>query len=119
MKVAKISIYITIPLTVISLITAIAFHFICSIDEFWSNVLLGVFGSGLLTAITSIITYNNERKRVFEGFYDSVKAIVHELNKYQRDWDLDKKIDFFVMYSGISYIDFDRYFASFFLSSRL
>ena len=60
MKQNKWAIIVIFPITVIALLLAWDFDEIgCS---FWSNVFLGVFGSGLLTAMVAVINYITERR---------------------------------------------------------
>ena len=104
---------ITALLTLLSLIGAIAFNSMLCIDPFWSNLLLGVFGSGLLTFITSVVGYRVERKKTFEGFSYATKQILKCVNKYQSSWLLEEKIDFFLMLHDMNWSDWDRYFGDF------
>lgn len=100
MKNYAISIYITVPLTAVSLGIALLLHY-CGNGteaEFWCNVCLGIFGSGLLTVLVSCVGYASEKKKTMEGFYYSTKSILHQLGSYDGSWDRDRKIDFFVDY---------------------
>lgn len=113
MRIYKNAIITTGLLTIISFIAAVILYFHTQIDQFWSNALLGVFGSGLLTLLTSIIGYGVERRKTFEGFAYKTKEILHVLNKYQISWGLDEKIVFFLNYHDISKADWDRYYGDF------
>lgn len=113
MRVYKNAIIITFFITAISFLVAFYLNFFTSFDPFWCNTLLGIFGSGLLTLITSIISYRIERRKTFEGFSYCTKIILHDLNKYQSSWNLEKKIDFFLEYHDVNHIDWDRYFGDF------
>ena len=75
--------------------------------------MLGIFGSSLLTLLTSTIGYRVERCKTFEGFSYATKEILHALNKYQVSWRLEEKIDFFLNYHDISKIEWDRYYGDF------
>jgi hypothetical protein len=86
---------ITGPLTVGALLVAIIFNFYVG-EQFWCNVFLGVFGSALLTLITSLIGYFTERRSCMEGFYVECKKMLKLYSRYQRVWPLDDKIDFFL-----------------------
>lgn len=119
MKIYRNSIFITGALSVVSIILAAILNFSTSADTFWCNALLGLFGSGVLTLITSIIGYCVERRRTFEGFSYTTKAILRDLNKYQLEWSLEKKVDFFLDYHDISRFEWDKYFGDFcFLADR-
>jgi len=97
----------------LSLGGAFFLNFFTAFDPFWCNLLLGIFGSGLLTFITSVIGYRVERLKTFEGFSYCTKQILKLLNKYQLSWPLDEKIDFFLAVHDGSWFDWDRYFRDF------
>ena len=110
----KYAIYITCAITLISFCIAFTLDFYYKdLYSFWCNLLLGIFGSSFLTLLTSIIGYRVERRRTFEGFSYATKAILHDLNKYQYSWSLEEKVDFFLNYTDISKIDWDRYYGDF------
>ncbi|MFR8817360.1 MAG: hypothetical protein ACLVFS_02440 [Butyricicoccus sp.] len=114
MRTYKYAIYITCAITLISFCIAFALNFyFTDSNPFWCNLLLGIFGSSSLTLLTSIIGYRVERRRTFEGFSYATKAILHDLNKYQYTWGLEEKVDFFLNYTDISKIDWDRYYGDF------
>ena len=114
MRTYKYAIYITCAITLISFCIAFALNFyFTDTNPFWCNLLLGIFGSSSLTLLTSIIGYRVERRRTFEGFSYATKAILHDLNKYQYTWGLEEKVDFFLNYTDISKIDWDRYYGDF------
>ncbi len=113
MRIYRNATVITAILTMLSLCGAFFLNFFTSSDPFWWNLLLGIFGSGLLTFITSVIGYRVERRKTFEGFSYCTKQILKLLNKYQSSWSLDEKIDFFLAVHDISWIDWDRYFGDF------
>ncbi|MPM48751.1 hypothetical protein SDC9_95478 [bioreactor metagenome] len=113
MRIYKKATIITGIMTAASFIGAFILNFSVYIDAFWCNALLGVFGSSLLTFMMSVISYRVERRKTFEGFSYSTKAILHDLNKYQTSWSLEEKIDFFLNYHDISRIDWDRYYGDF------
>lgn len=113
MRIYRNAIVITFLITIISVVIAFIFNFYTNIDAFWCNLFLGVFGSGLLTFITSVISYCVERRKTFEGFSYNTKAILHELNKYQTNWSLDEKVEFFLNFHDFSLIEWDRYYGEF------
>lgn len=104
---------ITALLTLASIAGAVYFNFFVEVDPFWCNLTLGVFGSGLVTLITSIIGYRVERRKTFEGFSYTTKQILKRLNKYQLSWPLEQKIDFFLDFHDIDLGEWDRYYGDF------
>ncbi len=103
MKNYVISTRITAVLTCLSFVVSLFIHygFHGAEAEFWCNVCLAVFGSGLLTFITSCIGYGTEKRRMLEGFSYSTRSLLHILNKYDLGWGLEKKIDFFLDYTDV------------------
>ena len=109
MKVYKISVYITMGLTILSALATLITHYRINSSEgdFWSNVALAIFGSAFLTLITSWIGYFVERRRILQDFSSRTKIILKQLNKYQVDWPVEKKIDFFLSYAENDMIAWD------------
>ncbi len=103
MKYYVMSTRITAALTCLSFIFILIAHygFNGADAEFWCNVCLAVFGSGLLTFITSCIGYFTEKRRTLEGFFYSTQTLLHIINKYDLNWNLERKIDFFLDYSDV------------------
>lgn len=95
MSVYKKGVTITAILSVVSLVIAIILNYAFR-ETFWCNVCLGLFGSSVLTFITSIIGYFAERRSCLEGFYTETLRIVNRINRYQHDLPLDDKIVFFL-----------------------
>ncbi len=98
MTIYKKSFIITASFSVISIVIAIILNYGVG-EEFWCNVCLGIFGSSLLTAVTSIVGYFVERRSVTEGFYTETLKLLKQLNKYRHDLTLDDKIDFYLLLS--------------------
>lgn len=94
---------ITSLITGLSLIAVLIIHygFAGNEAEFWCNVLLAVFGSALLSAISSFLGYNYEKRRTLENFSYSTRALLHVLNKYDLKWNDEKKMNFFLSYNDI------------------
>ena len=95
----------TVILTIVSFLCTLGIHYGIQGDEvdFWCNVCLSVFGSSLLTLITSYIGYITERRKTLEGFSYSTRGLLHILTKYDLSWDIERKLDFF-----LDYADMDR-----------
>lgn len=103
MKIYVKSIHIIGWITGISLVITLLIHYAFrgSEADFWCNFFLAVFGSGLLTFISSCIGYFFEKIRTLEGFCYSTRSLLHVINKYDMKWTLERKIEFFLDYSDI------------------
>ena len=102
MSLYKKSIIVTAILSIISLAMAIIFNYVIN-EQFWCNVCLGVFGSSVLTLITSKIGYSVERRSCLEAFYEDTLKVLNRINRYQHDLALEEKIDFF-----LAMMDYDK-----------
>lgn len=109
MRVYKKLIIITAIITFASLISAIVMHYIFPSDEtdFWINVCLGIFGSAVLTTLSSIISYNHEKRKTLENFLYHTRQLLSVANKYQEHMTLEEKIRFFLAYSEFDKIAWD------------
>ena len=104
-----ISIYITTPLTIVALSAAMLLHY-CATGanaDFWCNVCLGIFGSGLLTVLVSCVGYASEKKKTMEGFFYNTLDILRFLSRYDGNWERDRKIDFFICYGDMNLDSWD------------
>jgi hypothetical protein len=95
----KRSFVVTLVISVISFLIAAILNYAMQ-EQFWCNVLLGIFGGAVLTSITSIIGYFVERRHALEEFYLETIKLLKRYNKYQTDLTLDKKINFFLELSN-------------------
>lgn len=85
-----------------SLVICLFLHyFIGNESDFWINVCLAVFGSALLSALTSLVTYFHEKRSTLESFMYHCKSILHVLNKYQDSMSLEEKMKFYLDYHDI------------------
>ena len=64
--------------------------------DFWMNVILSVFSGALLTSATSLIGYFCERRKTLEKFMTLSLNLIRKLLKYDTNWDIDVKIDYFI-----------------------
>lgn len=78
-------------------------HYAVTFEEaaFWINVCLAVFGSALLSALTSLITYFHEKRATLESFMYQCKNLLRALNKYQDSMSLEEKMKFYLDYYDI------------------
>lgn len=109
MTVYKKSFYVTAVLALCSLLLAVVLNYAAE-ESFWCNVMLGVFGSSLLAAITSLIGYFSERRKSMERFYTESLKLLNCFNKYQTDFNLDQQIDFFLDLDEYDTTDWDAAF---------
>ena len=94
---------VTAVISFISLIIVFVLHYCFKGNEtdFWCNVLLSIFGSSLLTALSSFIAYLYEKRITLENFNYSTRSLIHFLSRYDMDWDDEKKIDFLLNYNNL------------------
>lgn len=85
MSIYKKTIKIIGILTIISFAGCLILHYkiVSKNSGFWCNIIMGVFGSSLLTLISSIVGYRVERKKVLEKFYYYTNKILKQINQYQ------------------------------------
>lgn len=101
----KYAIIIITPMTVIALLSA---WYLDSVGiSFWSNVLLGVFGSGLLSAIIAAISYTTERKRTLENFWSYGHKAINNINKYKLSGSVEQRVDAVLAMNEFDYLPFD------------
>lgn len=98
-------VYITFPLTVASLL--IAFSLYNHGAEFWSNVLLGVFGSSSLSCFMAGINYLNERQKTLENFLYYGRQARNNLNKYPLQGSNEEKARAILQMNEYDYQAFD------------
>lgn len=68
------------------------------LGEIWVNILLAIFGSAVLSALTGWLSYLHERRKTLESFMYHTRQIVFYLNKFQTKMTLEEKLKFFVDY---------------------
>lgn len=111
MRIYARTIWITSIISAVSLIGAIVSYFVsCGQSaEFIYDICLATFGSALLSAITSAIMYNYEKRRQMEEFLKCTKAILNRLNKYNVSWDDEKKMSFFLSFEEMNFGTWDGF----------
>lgn len=92
-------------ISLLSLVICLVLHYFVLGEEsnFWINVCLAIFGSALLSALTSLVTYFHERRSTLEGFMYHCKNLLRFLNKYQVSMSLEDKMKFY-----LDYYDLDK-----------
>lgn len=98
MKIQKWSIYITIFFCIISLSIVLKLELKTNagqgLENFWRNIMYGIFGSSFLSLFLSVIGYLNERKNNLENFYKYSKKILKAL-KEGKEIDFDIYDDYY------------------------
>lgn len=109
MRLYKKLTYFSGVVSAISFVVCLFLHynFSCNESEFWVNVCLALFGSALLTTLSSIVSYFQERRSTLEGFSYHCKQILHILNKYQESMSLEEKMRFYLDYHDFDKTSFD------------
>ncbi|MBQ3076310.1 MAG: hypothetical protein IJC43_00485 [Clostridia bacterium] len=107
--------FICTILSLISFTLCLGLHYGLSGEEaeFWVNVCLAVFGSSLLTALSSLVSYLHERRTSLESFLYQCKNLLHFLSKYQSGMMLEDKMRFFLDYNEIDKTAWDAAFGNF------
>lgn len=122
MREYKKYIWATILVSVLTILPAFYLHYKvpCSEADFWIDICLGIFAGAFLTLITSIISYNREKKRTLEGFLYHTRRILRFLEKYQSDMSQEQKMRYFINYSDLDITDWDKEYGDmdFFFSSK-
>ena len=86
----------------LSLLICLFLHYFVGDElDFWINICLAVFGSALLSALTSLITYFHEKRSTLENFVYHCKNLLHVLNKYQDSMSLEEKMKFYLAYHDL------------------
>lgn len=114
MKMYKYTIIIGAALTIVAFVISITLNY-CFIEVgYWINICLGIFGSGLLTLISSIVGYKVERRRAMERFWQNVHSFLKVIARYKRIQIFERKIQFILdifEHDNINYIELGNNFA--------
>ena len=106
MKINKIAIFCTGGITIIGLCGAIYMQVHSCF--FISNLFAGVFTSGLLTLLMSIIGYFVERRKTLEKFYTYATKAASNFNLFEDEGDLDRSIDSILQMNQFDYVELDN-----------
>lgn len=102
MRIYKYLIWWTSVLTLSSLLIAIILN--CSYGteyDFEENICLAIFGSAALADLSSAVTYHYEKRKILRSFLYHTAGLIKFLNKYQKDFSLEKKLRFYLDYHDI------------------
>lgn len=99
----KNSSLICFSISLISLAICLYLHYFSNYSdaEFWINVCLAIFGSTLLSRITALILYFNEKETKLELFELQTRRLLKFINHYQTSMSLKDKMRFFLEYHGL------------------
>lgn len=95
-------------ITAIAFIGALVLHY--SGEDFWSNILAGIFASGVLTIMISVINYCTERRKTLERFYSYAKKAAYNYNQFEDDGNLERSIDSVLEMNKFDYLELDNAF---------
>lgn len=110
MKENNWTILIGFPLTVAALVGA---WYLDGLGQsFWSNVLLGIFGSGFLTIVIAIVGYLTERRKTLESFWTLGHKAARAFNKYPIDGTAEEKIEAILLINEFDFAAFGDAYAA-------
>ncbi|WP_317854483.1 hypothetical protein [Chakrabartyella piscis] len=103
MKIYKCTIIVSFLILVVSLVGAIWLHTMCDqnfylrglsvgTNDFYSNVLLGIFSSSVLLWITSIVGYVIEKKKNLSLYKLEVKKMLSKCSNFKKE-NIQKRIE--------------------------
>lgn len=92
--------------TIAALICSLYLHYFSF--EYWSNLFAGIFASGVLTIMISIINYRTERRKTLEQFYSYAKKAANNYNRFENDGDLERSINSILSMNDFDYIELDN-----------
>lgn len=110
MKQNKWAIIVVSPITVVALL--LAWIFDKNEYGFWSNVFLGVFGSGLLTTMVAVINYIIERRTALETFWTQGHKAARNFNRYPLDGTDNEKADAVLLMNEFDFQSFGDAYAA-------
>ena len=110
MKQNKWAIIVVSPITVVALL--LAWIFDKNEYGFWSNVFLGVFGSGLLTTMVAVINYITERRTALETFWTQGHKAARNFNRYPLDGTDNEKADAVLLMNEFDFQSFGDAYAA-------
>lgn len=99
----KNSSLICFSISLISLAICLYLHYCSNYRdaEFWVNVCLAIFGSALLSGITALVLYFNEKETKLELFELQTRRLLKFINHYQTSMSLEDKMRFFLEYHDL------------------
>jgi len=74
---------------------------------FWVNIFIGIFSSGVLALILSIIGYQIERMKTLEEFYTYVLKAIANFNRFENNGDPQYTMDIVLKINDFDYTALD------------
>lgn len=106
MKNYKYATWITMIISFFSFILYTIFS--CIGNEYFKNIFIGLFSSGILSFITSAIAYRQQRRDTLERFYNRTQEILHSWSKYLFLKTTEEKLDYFLEYCDKTNFEWDE-----------
>lgn len=100
-------------MTIICVSSLIAALFLDNVNKpFWTNLAIGIFSSGFLALIISVVAYRVERRRTLEEFYSQAIKAIRNFNQYDKDDKPNVKMEIVVEMEKHDYNSLDTSFAN-------
>lgn len=76
--------------------------------EYGSNILAGIFASGILALLIAIINYRVARRKTLEKFYSYALKAASNYNLFENEGDLERSIDSVLEMNRFDYLELDN-----------
>lgn len=108
MRTNKPAILWSIVVSLSALAISLLLH--CHGEEYYSNLFAGIFASGVLTVMISVINYRVEREKTLGRFYSYAQKAVNNFNCFEDEGDLERSIDSILRMNEFDYLELDNAF---------
>ena len=106
MRINKSAIIWSIIVSFTALICSLALHYFSF--EYWSNLFSGIFASGVLTFMISVINYRTERRKTLEKFYYYAQKVAYNYNRFENESNLERSIESILEMNKFDYLELDN-----------
>lgn len=106
MRENKQAIIWTTILSILALPFSIILH--CRRMEYGSNILAGIFASGILALLIAIINYRVARRKTLEKLYSYALKAASNYNLFENEGDLERSIDSVLEMNRFDYLELDN-----------
>ena len=106
MRENKQAIIWTSVLSALALMFSIFLHY--TGKEYSSNILAGIFASGILALLIAVINYRVARRKTLEKFYSYASKAASNYNQFENEGDLERSIDSVLEMNRFDYLELDN-----------